>query len=1657
MFDVAVDPAISEQEWERSIDDPFSASALGVLHHLTTHNTAQHTAEQQAGREEEKGEQAEERVEKTEEGSDGLIAIAVDAAAVAALVPSSAVSPSSSHPRASIYGEDDEGAHSQDDRPVAVLNTSVRSRMTAGRVVAARQSATAALPQPRMKVNLARAENWLHAGRDKGAEQQEERKEPKADDTELSYGGSEQTSTSFEAAGLGGFTTGSSRPVSVSAASMERARRLLAEADEEYNSQHDGRGSEGATTLRSAQRVGKQQPAQSNSQRRPLTSPAAAASATPSSTAYSHNAPALAPSSLRTPARFSRPASPSVADTTPLASHWSAQQSYERTSADGGVAADSTAMDGFATGSGRRVTVSESSLKRAYQLVREADEEEASRQRQSGSEPGGATEALQFKSLRSHQQQSPTVLAASASSSTFQPAASSPGSFRPPASSFRAPARLTPRQQPPQLASSTAAVTNPSAPTARQIKWKAAEVPPPRDTKQAESPHKLSKSAEFELWLKQAALEEADGSDLGDSSLLAPQFEESDERSAMAHHSAASAMLTFDEDADTAALFSLPSTESSAFTSSPDSAATLTSTSTASASSRSTFLPTPDSPHAASLEGFGGFKTGANAPISLRPASLLRAQQLIADAQHAQQRDKHDEHEQEYAEREGGLQGREEQKSDEAMSFGFVTGRGKQAAAIRPESLLRAQALIADAQQQQQQQHDDVEQSTGDEPMPGGFMTGGGKKTAALRPESVLRAQQLLAEADVSGQQRHGDGSDSSKGKGGDGEARRVMRSSHESRPPLAALPINTLHASGNRGAAARDDDKPLLARRQVGKRVNDRAALDLQRSPLADSPLPSPVTALLPAVDSKVTVGKRDAAVPSKKRKLTFNTPRTVAPGARRSGKQAKQGEDDGEQPNLLAVKGQHQPSTPKGKLAGLPALARPSMPPAPLLLPPTDVLQFSLRQQRVERWTRDELLGLGVAAAVVDMTSCDALSHAFLHSSPSQSQPDSGSVEAAQHYSATTAYFHLLDGGCDRSLLSPMWVRNHYRWIVWKLACIERSFATQLQGRCCTYYQVMAQLRKRYGVELEQAKRPALAKLLEQDESAARYMVLCVAAILPAQASTSIPVSSHEGGSRAGDESAAVDAADDADPDTTLLLHRKQYGVCHVELTDGWYSVAAKLDAPLLQLLQRGRITVGDKLRVFNASLAGASDACTPLENENVYLELHANSTRRAHTSCRLGVQRTATFSVSLASVREGGGAIPCMHAAVGRVYPSMYMEVMEEGVKAHRNQRAEDARQEQWERRVEKEMELKRDEWEKRMEQSNARSNQQPSQRTTQSTQSQVSQAQYGDAALAAEAMELEPPEPRRLVPYLKVRLYEIVPPSASIAFADDESSRMADGGAAASAVLTGAECTFTVWRPTEDDMHNLSEGSVVSIYSAQVAGRHDGILRLSSSRSTPIVTNACIAPLTSLFRQPCSFPQLHSLQRSDEFDIAVCVVYEQCYSGRGVFSSEMQHTRQLYCCYDSDELLMIDVREDDTQLHFTAGQPLRAPTTLLATNLRYSGYDATHRVHTAQSSASAAFVTKAAGGTERQAAEKGSAARQQLAVGWKQCRQFFSSDSGKSVAALHRQRAVALVEGLADRQLSALKQSAQVGSDGWFDTLLRAIAAAQTEAASAKGQV
>ena len=115
-------------------------------------------------------------------------------------------------------------------------------------------------------------------------------------------------------------------------------------------------------------------------------------------------------------------------------------------------------------------------------------------------------------------------------------------------------------------------------------------------------------------------------------------------------------------------------------------------------------------------------------------------------------------------------------------------------------------------------------------------------------------------------------------------------------------------------------------------------------------------------------------------------------------------------------------------------------------------------------------------------------------------------------------------------------------------------------------------------YDVEVDHSRRPALRKITERDDAAAKTLVLCVCGVV-----------------RPGPDPGAPNGpADQQTPKAES--HAPPPGV--VWLTDGWYAIKAQLDAPLTAMLRRGRLEPGGKLVVYGAELVGSQDGCSPLE---------------------------------------------------------------------------------------------------------------------------------------------------------------------------------------------------------------------------------------------------------------------------------------------------------------------------------------------------------------------------------------------------------------------------------------------------------------------------
>ncbi|XP_060753690.1 breast cancer type 2 susceptibility protein isoform X3 [Neoarius graeffei] len=258
----------------------------------------------------------------------------------------------------------------------------------------------------------------------------------------------------------------------------------------------------------------------------------------------------------------------------------------------------------------------------------------------------------------------------------------------------------------------------------------------------------------------------------------------------------------------------------------------------------------------------------------------------------------------------------------------------------------------------------------------------------------------------------------------------------------------------------------------------------------------------------------------------------------------------------------------------------------------------------------------------------------------------------------------------GVDPKLISEAWVYNHYRWIVWKRASMERAFPQFMGGRCLTPEQVLLQLKLRYDVEVDHSRRSALKMITERDDTPAKTIVLCMCGIAKCDES---PVRSEE----------AMNTAD-TKPESPAAV---------IWLTDGWYSIQALLDFPLSTMLRKGRLRAGVKLLIHGAELIGSQDACPPLEApDSLMLKISANSTRRARWDTKLGFYKDPRpFPLFLSSLYANGGVVSCVDIIVLRSYPTQWMEKKPDSVFVFRNERAEDREAARYNSTKQKTMEL------------------------------------------------------------------------------------------------------------------------------------------------------------------------------------------------------------------------------------------------------------------------------------------------------------------------------------------------------------------------------
>ncbi|CAI5513138.1 unnamed protein product [Closterium sp. Naga37s-1] len=394
--------------------------------------------------------------------------------------------------------------------------------------------------------------------------------------------------------------------------------------------------------------------------------------------------------------------------------------------------------------------------------------------------------------------------------------------------------------------------------------------------------------------------------------------------------------------------------------------------------------------------------------------------------------------------------------------------------------------------------------------------------------------------------------------------------------------------------------------------------------------------------------------------------------------------------------------------------------------------------------------------------------------------------------------------------------------------------SFPRRLAGRMLTVERVLEQLKYRYEREVNEAKRSALKKVCERDAAAGSPMVLCISAVRSQQGASGRGVGGEEGameedksGGEEEEDGEGREKRQEAGGRRGVVAEGAQTAV--IEVTDGWYWLPARLDGPLTDLLNRGRLFIGQKIRVCGAVLNGCMEGLPPLEAcTAATLALHFNGTFPAHWSSKLGFCRQKPpVPMALRRVRDDGGPIPLTCVAIARDNPAVFWENNTPRVAAAaapgdtmRSARAEAV----------EELASSRREQRAAMEKAQLQ--------RVEKRRAAVQEAV--DDALADEGLK-----ERDVCPVVKVRVVGLTGKRSREEMEEDEEGwegkgGVGDGEGEWSKRMRQGEGMISIWRPSEEQLQELVEGAVYLVAGLQPsATRRDAIgplLSLNANRST-----------------------------------------------------------------------------------------------------------------------------------------------------------------------------------------------------------------------------
>ncbi|EMD32562.1 hypothetical protein CERSUDRAFT_99292 [Gelatoporia subvermispora B] len=429
--------------------------------------------------------------------------------------------------------------------------------------------------------------------------------------------------------------------------------------------------------------------------------------------------------------------------------------------------------------------------------------------------------------------------------------------------------------------------------------------------------------------------------------------------------------------------------------------------------------------------------------------------------------------------------------------------------------------------------------------------------------------------------------------------------------PGYVSSPLNPSKTSGFAPASG----SKLLAAFAAPTATPSRALL-----PLATPTCPAPVTPVRPSGFSTPakTLGLTPRRMGGSASKPRFATPfkegmRPGEPGRKLLEQQASQARHVG-----VVTGSSSQQATPRRVDKGKGRATFFDM------RPPADRQTLATSGLLPQRYSQRELEDMGIPVTQLEQINLSTAFYYAFHSVSADGETANLGCEAA--------FTRLKELGC--SLATEAWVENHWVMILWKLAgmiALEPWREIEPETRRWCWDEVIGQLLFRYERELNSGSRPALRLIAAHDAPPSCPMILCVSAI--------------------------IEAPGVLDDDGVLIQTPPD-----LEVTDGWYKLRAKTDAPLGRAVKKGLIRVGRKIEVAGARFADRKDPCEILEAySSVALQLHGNSTKLAPWHAKLGFVRQPAVS-TLDSLTPDGGLISLVDLVVVKLYDIGFVEYTE-----------------------------------------------------------------------------------------------------------------------------------------------------------------------------------------------------------------------------------------------------------------------------------------------------------------------------------------------------------------------------------------------------------